>query len=216
MLLCFRYRCLKNDKIKEDIMIKYLFAAFLSISAYSQTLTLSAPSTVKQGKTVDLTISLAGVTGTGPVGAQWTLNAPAFTIGASTTPVANKSVTCGTTSAPICLVVGLNTTPLANSPIAVTKLTVPAATGLGSKTVTLSGVVGVSSTGSSSPLVAGAPISVVVTAIADIDNSGVVDASDVAAMANQVVAQSCSDDQNSDGVCNIIDVFLVVLKALGL
>jgi len=196
-----------------------LFFAFLGALS-AQTLTLNGPATVKQGRTFNLNVTLSGAVSTAPSAVQWTLNpASGLTLGSTSTSVPNKSVQCGTTTSPICLFYGINQTPATNGIIATHTINVPVTTPLGTKQFTLTAPIAVTQAGSNWPISSGSgvasPYTIIVTAVADINNDGVINSADVGLMADQVTGGTCTDDQNGDSACNIIDVYLVVLRALG-
>lgn len=182
------------------------------------TLTLSGPSTAKQGSTVNLTLGSVGATANGPAGLQWTLTPPSgFTVsstaaGAQAT-AAGKQIACGVAS---CIAYGINQNVIANGAVASLTVQIPANATPGPASFSLSGLVAGDRNGGVMSATAGVPYSIVVLARADIDGSGSVDAADASAMASQVTAATCTDDQNADGKCDLIDVLIVVLRAMGL
>lgn len=196
-----------------------IFALF-SLSLYGQSLSLTGPATVKQGKTFTINVNLTGSTATAPAAAQWTLNVGGglSTTGTSTS-VPNKNVQCSTAANPLCIIYGINQNVIPNGVIAAHTISVPANTPTGSKNFSLVSPIAVTTTGASWPITSGTPIAtpytIIVTSIADINNDGVINSADVGLMADQVTGGTCSDDQNGDSACNIIDVYLVVLRALG-
>ena len=197
------------------------FLLFVSLLS-AQTLTLTGPASVKQGKSVTLNLGVGG-----PVvaaGLQWTVGLPVgFTAtsvigGAGTT--AAKTLYC-TSDAALCLLVGMNTTAIGNGTVAVYSLAVPSTATLGANPIPLSGLVAVNAAGGSLAITPGATYSILVLAKQDINGDGVVDNADVQLMIDQVRAArtnpaACVDDMNADGKCDLVDVFNVVLKALGL
>ena len=196
-----------------------IFALF-SLSLYGQSLSLTGPATVKQGKTFTINVNLAGSTATAPAAAQWTLNVGGglSTTGTSTS-VPNKNVQCSTAANPLCIIYGINQNVIPSGVIASHTISVPANTPTGSKSFSLVSPIAVTTTGASWPITSGTPIAnpytIIVTSIADINNDGVINSADVGLMADQVTSGTCTDDQNGDSACNIIDVYLVVLRALG-
>ena len=80
----------------------------------------------------------------------------------------------------------------------------------------LLGLVAGDRNGSAMAVSAGPTYSLTILAKADLNGDGAVNSADVSLMANQVTGGTCSDDQNGDGKCDLLDVLVVVLRALGL
>jgi hypothetical protein len=199
-----------------------LFPVLLSAQV---TMTLTGPATAKAGSSVTVTLSASGTPDTGAAGLQWKVNYPASSytatnvVGAQAV-AASKGLVC-TSDKSLCLLYGLNATVLANGEMAVYTLSIPANAPPGPVTVGLTGLVAASPTGVSIPVTAGAAYVLTIGDKRDIDGSGTVDNADVLLMATQAVQSStnpaaCVNDQNGDGKCDLIDVFAVLLKALGL
>ena len=202
-------------------MKKVLLFLATAVLANSQvTLNLSGPATVKQGASVYLGVQSGGATANGPAGLQWTLTPPSgitvtnAVVGAQATSV-SKQIACNASKL-LCLVYGMNQNVIPNGQVGVLTVQIPSNATPGPASFLLSGLVagdknGLVMTSSSGPV-----FTLTILSRADIDSNGTVDASDVSAMAGQVTGGTCVDDQNADGKCDITDVLLVVLRALGL
>lgn len=201
-------------------MHRLLLVSLFALPSLAQlTATLSGPVTAKQGSSVTLSLSTSGGTATGPAGVQWTLVPPSgFTVSAATAgaqaTAASKQVVCNAANL-LCLAYGINQNVIANGQVASLTVQVPANATPGSAAFSLAGLVAGDRAGAVIGVTAGTPYTLVVLARADIDGSGSVDASDVSAMAGQITGGTCADDQNADGKCDLIDVLVVVLRALG-
>ncbi len=210
-------------------MLSTLLAALFAVTAvvtvttpaHAQTvLTVTGPAAAKQGATVNLTISLSGNTATTPAGLQWTLVPPVGTTAqsvAATTAVtgAGKVVACGATNL-LCLIYGPNQNIIPNGPIATITARLPANAAPGVTAFTLTGLIAGDKSGQPTAVSSGPAYNLTVLSISDINGDGTVNSADIAAMANQVTAGTCTDDQNGDSQCNLLDVLIVVLRSLGL
>lgn len=197
-----------------------LLALLLAFTAHAQvTVSLAGPATARQGSAVTLALASGGATANGPAALQWTVVPPSgFTIPAATIgtqgAASTKTLACGTDKT-LCVLYGVNQNVIANGQIATLSVAIPANATPGPASFGLSGLVTTDKNGFAMTTTPGPFYSIVVTARADLNSDGVVNSTDVSLMAGQVTAGTCSDDQNADGKCDIIDVMLVVLKALG-
>lgn len=198
------------------------FALFLlAVGMQAQTtLTLTGPASAKQGTAVSLSLSSGGATANGPAGLQWSLTPPVgvtvsgVTAGASAT-AASKQVACNAANL-LCLVYGVNQNVIANGVVATMTVQIPANANPGPASFPLSGLVAGDKNGVAMTISSGATYSLNVLSRADIDGNGSVTSADVSLMANQVTSGTCTDDQNGDGRCDLLDVLVVVLRAMGL
>jgi hypothetical protein len=184
--------------------------------------TLTGPATARAGANITL---LLGVTGsTSGTALQFAINTPAGAV-VTVTPgsvAAPKALNCG--SAPLftfCLLYGTDVGALKDGQIAQYVVKLPAGLSAGPLTFPLVSLQSVSPAGASISASASGTYSLNILAITDLDGNGVTNAADVSAMALQVIAaqttpSACVNDINGDGKCDLIDVVLVLLKALGL
>lgn len=211
--------------------MKLLLLLLASLPAFGQlTLTPSGPATAAPGALINLNLNIAGVTSNGPTAAQWTLSAPpGYTISATMLgPYAtsvSKVLQCNPTRT-LCLVYGQNVYLLGSGTLAALSVQVPA-NATGTATFALSGLLAASVAGTSVPLGAGPVYSLAITGtpppppppsgnISDVNLDGVVNFADVMAIAGQITAGTCANDQDANGVCNLVDAMVVLRKVLGL
>jgi len=200
-----------------------LLSIFLSFSAMmlaQSTLTLTGPATAKQGSTITLSLNSAGVTASGPVGVQWTLTPPSgFTVTLANAGVASvaasKQIACNAAKL-LCLIYGLNQNVIADGQVASLIIPIPVSATPGPASFALSGLFAGDKTGASMTITSGPTYSIIVLSRADINGDGIIDPTDVALMVGQVKENSCVDDPNGDGACNLFDVLYVINRALGL
>lgn len=200
-----------------------LFLALTAAAVYGQQLTLSGPTTAKPGATVNLNLAVSASTGTGAA-FEWQVNLPAgFTAtaaaGAASTSAA-KTLTC-TASFAFCLLYGQNVSTITDGVVATYAVKIPT-TAVGSNLITLSSLLGASAASPATALTvtSGVPYSIAVIAKQDLNGDGKIDITDVNLMAAEVLdsqtnPSACVDDQDGDGKCTLIDVMVVLLKALG-
>lgn len=188
--------------------------------SYGQTTTFSVtgPANARPGTTATISVNAAGTTNTGTAAAQWNLTTPAgftktATIGTQAS-AANKQIACDTPVL-LCIVYGLNTTIMSNGQLASYAITIPANASPGAASITLSGVVAASPTGTAVTTALGAPYSILILAKSDIDGNGTTNGADVSALITQIINGTCSSDQNNDGVCDVKDIQLVANAATG-
>lgn len=186
-------------------------------------LSVGGPPAVRQGSTATLTLTLGGSAANAPAGLQWTILPPsgvtfgAWVAGASTT-AAGKSVTCDASGA-TCLDFGLNQNVIGAGVVASWPVTIPSNAPTGPSQFPLSGLIAVDKAGTAVALASGPTYSILILSQADLDGNGKVDAADVGLMLNQVLGTggaTCTSDQTGDGKCDLLDVYAVVLRALGL
>lgn len=188
------------------------------------TLTLTGPPSARPGKTVNLVLShVAGANA--PTAIQWTLGTPAgytatAAVGAGAQN-AGKWLYCDAAWS-LCLEVGagptgqLNDTTISSGVLGTYTITVPQSTQPGTVQFSLNSLLAVDGTGSALSASAGQPYSLNILDISDLNGDGKVDWADVRLMIGQVQMGTCTDDQNGDGKCNVLDVVIVLRKALGM
>lgn len=169
-------------------------------------------------------------------GFQWSVGVPsgftaASAIGSAAASAGKNILACSTNSPLVstCVLVGMNVTVVGNGTLAVYTVSIPANAPVGLVSFPLSGLISVMPNGSMLTPISGPLYNLSITAPPpdkrDISGpagvpDGRVDDFDVRAMAIEVVASraapaSCLHDQNSDGVCTLMDVQAVLDKALG-
>ena len=200
-------------------MIKLLFL-FAGICSAQNTLTLVGPPTIRRGTSAEISINLTSVSAQ-ISGLQWTVAPPAgVTVSSSIIdPVIgvtiNKVLACSVNNL-LCLIYGINTNVIPSGPVAKITVNVAQSAGLGSKTIDLTGLLGVNSSGGTISVLTGPVYSVnILPSLEDINGDGSINATDVSLMVDQARGlAACSNDQNSDGVCNLFDVMYIILKVL--
>lgn len=125
---------------------------------------------------------------------------------------ASKTAVCSTDKT-ICLVYGINQNNIGNGVIALATIQFPA-TASGVVPLAVTGVIAGDKIGGNLSAIAGAPLNVTVIPLADINSDGVINLADVTLMHTQAVGDApCTEDQNGDGFCNVLDVLIVASKA---
>lgn len=200
--------------IYKSLVVCLLWALGLN----AQSLFLSGPTSAKAGTNITISVNGSGATAVAPAAEQWIFTPPnGFGITAvSDGPVlapAGKNRSCNPANV-LCLVWGLNQNLLGNGVVASYSVSIPP-TANGNVTFTLTGIVMADRNGIGVPVTAPGPFSLSVCARSDIDCSGATNITDVQAMVNQILANTCADDQNGDTKCDVVDVQLIVNKALG-
>lgn len=205
-------------------MKRLFLAAALAAALHGQSLNLSvAPASVQAGQPATLTITFADSSGgSSTSGMQWTAVAPNTTIGTTAAgaaaTAAGKTAVCNLAT---CLVVSplspLNNNVIGNGVVATVPITVPSGTAPGNIALSLSGIFAANTTGSAVSI-ASAPVNLLVLSKYDLNGDGVVNSADVQiAEAQADGSQQCTDgDVNGDGKCNVEDVVLEILAALGI
>ena len=191
-----------------------LFLLALPLAA-QQTLTLAGPATARPGQAITVSVAYSGATASG---LQWDLVLPVGLSGTATAgacaTAANKQLVCHQAR---CIAYGMNQTAMTAGDVASYTLTV-ATVASGTLRLNLSTVLGATGSGSAiSGLTAGPELAIVVLRREDIDGNGAVTATDASLAADQAIGKAAcgSGDVNGDAKCDLIDVLLVVLAALG-
>lgn len=203
------------------------FCLFLiSVFAAAQSLTLSlSPASVQAGGSTTLTITYADSSPSSNMAAvQWTLSLPAgltagaYTAGAALT-TAVKPVNCGTLA---CVAAGdgstLNDTVIGSGIIATVPLAVASTTTPGALSISLTAL-GATSTNPSTVTVTVSPVTETVLSRYDLNGDGVVNATDVGIMLNEVIGTTTCSGQSlnvGDGKCDAVDLEFEILAALGI
>lgn len=207
-----------------NLLAVLLFAA--SAFAQGATLTLAGPATAKAGQTISLTLSVAGASGasnSGTAGLQWGITLPpgyTANVAAGAVATAASKVPSCTADGSFCLLTGMNAALIGNGVAASISLKIPASAA-GAVPLPLVKMLGVDAAGVNVAMTSGVAYTLAIIDRRDLNGDTKVDAADVLVMTNQVIASqanpaACVDDQNGDSKCDLVDVFNVVLKALGL
>jgi hypothetical protein len=205
--------------MKRCLLLMLAFA--VAAAAQTSVVFLAGPISTKPGMTVVLDVRTSGAM-PGPIaGLQWTIQFPPNNWVATVVPgvaanVAGKDVLVCSADNATCVLVGLNVATIGNGSVAQYTVTIPATAATGRVTIGVSGVMAAGPTGLEVPTTLGPAYVLIVLDRADLDANGVVDIADVRMMAQEAVGGSaaCLHDQNGDSVCNLRDVFAVLLKAL--
>lgn len=202
--------------------MKLVLSLVFTCAAFAQTLTLSGPANAKAGTTATITVALSNsVANTGPAAMQFSSVLPAGfafsspSLGAASTS-STKTIQCNAANL-LCVVYGMNQNVIPNGNVATFGFQIPASATPGPVTISLSNLVAVNRTASVMPLGSGPNLTINIVSRADINADGKVVTADVSLMVTQVVSgATCSDDQNFDDRCDIVDIYVVVLRAMGL
>jgi hypothetical protein len=192
------------------------------------TLTITGPAAaVRPGAAVTLNIGAAVPTGsdTGMAALQWLIQLPADYAPIVTPTTQVPKATFCRPDETFCMLIGWvggagNATTIPAGPVASYALTVPKTAAPGKITFSLTDLVGAGANGQAIALTAGPSYTLTVADPRDLNGDGTVDATDVNLMIAEVLAAisnpaACVDDQNADGICNILDIDAVLLKAMG-
>lgn len=205
-----------------------LLAILICLPALAQTaLTITGPATAKPGDQIMLRINL---TGSAQIAAlQWTNpTAPAALglgpvsagVGVQAAAAGKTTIQCSTQAVmgKICMVYGMNQTAIAAGEVAVLTGTISGTATAGAYTFNIAGLVAVAPIGSSVAIVPGGTYTLTVTSRFDLTGDGKVDIADVQQAASQGVGDvACgTGDVNKDGRCDLLDVIMIILAALGL
>jgi hypothetical protein len=203
----------------------FLISALIA-GAQTVALSLSQPSGLP-GSTPTLSITFTDASPSANISAfEWTLSLPAgFTAGAPTQgPVSTAGQKVLTCSGLVCVDVGsdggtvaLNNTAYGSGVVATVPLTISTSAATGSASISAA-LVAVNAGGSVVTVPTPAPVTFAVLSIYDLTGDGVVNASDVAAAIQELLAGQCTSPFSlvGDGKCNLADVVMVLRVALGL
>lgn len=191
-------------------------ACLMPLAIAQTTLTLTGPTTVRPGQTIELELATGG--SPEPAGLQWTLTLPAgFTAQAaagSAAQAGEKTLYCSE-DVSLCLVVGLNPNTIPNGKLARYAVTVAPDTAKGQYALHLSGLVAGSAKAILAPVNSGSLYEIRVLARSDLNGDGATNMLDLNLMLDQVLGRAaCTDDQNGDGKCDLIDLLAVIRGAL--
>lgn len=212
--------------------MKTLFAVlFLGPGCWSTMLAAQSigvsvsPAQVSPGGSAVVTLTYAdSVPSAGIAGLQWTFTLPAGLTagtdapGAATTAAA-KVISCGPTG--ICIDAGtgatLNATVITSGVLATIPVTVAATATPGADSLALSGVMGASAAGLLVTVTAAPATLTVLFSKYDLNQDGLVNGADVLLSLNQAdgTAPCTNADVDGTGKCEVADVILEVLAALG-
>ncbi len=185
----------------------------------AQSLSMSAVQVPSQRGVVTVHVTYA-TPAADVAGLQWSLALPVgvtvTTAAGAADTTAAKTLLCRTDGT-MCLVYGVNQTMIGSGDVAVYTVTFPANTPPGNYTFTMSGVLGVSTTGSPLSVAAAAPLTVSISSSYDLNSDGVVNSADVTLAVNQALGKTACNtaDFNGDGACNLVDVQAIIRAALG-
>lgn len=193
-----------------------IFGLGITLQAQS-VVSMTGPTQSKSGNTVTINLNL--VSGKPISGLQWDFVLPTgYTTKVTTGPAtvtAGKTIDC-VTSHQKCVETGMNQTPIADGVIAIYSLNIPPNAPAGKVDITLSDLVAGDGIGIEVPLTQGTPYSIQILAKQDLNSDGFINETDVNIMRSQRLGTiPCTDDQNGDSVCDVIDVLLIIKAALG-
>lgn len=201
-------------------MFRFFISLLVVIPVLAQsTLTLSGPANIRPGQNATVTLTLTAP-GAKPAGLQWTATIPAAVGGPGTAAIGASATAAGktlyrSTDGAVHLLVGLNANTMATGEVARYTLTVPAGAAKGLYQIPLSGLIAADTVGDVQPLTSGAAYSIRVLSRADINGDGQTTMIDVQAIIDQVLGRAaCTDDQNGDTRCDLIDVLTVIREAI--
>lgn len=192
-----------------------ILLAATAFALAAQTLTLSAPASVRPGTKVPITVTLAGTSEA--AGVQWTFTSPApYTVDAGAATVAALKTLSYYTPTGIAVVHGIsNTKKLAPGIVATYQIDVPA-TATGTLSVSLTEAYGAPLGGASlMSFSAVAPLSIAILRREDLNSDGRVDSIDVQISVDQIQGRApcASADLNGDGKCRIDDLQALISAA---
>lgn len=196
--------------------MKYLWLALALLNTgAAQVITPSGAASARPGAAVAVTVALSGATATGPTALQFDAVAPAlWTLSEPSTAVAGRTAACGFPATVVCVLYG-NMDVIPNGAVFGFKVTVPLGATPGDYPIALARPIAASQSGNPHPLTVGSPHMVRVLHLADVNGDGSLTVADVGLIADQAMNKSaCVSDQNADGACNIVDVYIVVRAVL--
>lgn len=202
--------------------MRVLVALFITVALYGQTgLTFSASSTsIRAGQTVTFTVGTSGTASAAAVqyditGAPANWVQGANTAGAAAT-TANKQVKCGPTTRTCVTYPADNRTLIGAGVLATHVYTLPTNATPGTYQVSLANIV--AGNASAQPVTLTIPPVVAITVLSpyDLNSDGVVDATDVNTVVDQIIGVTActTGDLNGDTKCNTIDLLLLVVKGV--
>lgn len=201
-----------------SLFLLFLGLLFPAQSQAQTTITLTGPASARPGTTVTIETTLS--TTAQPSGLQWSLALPStWTPTPAAGPAATaaqKDLYCSVDPVDLlCLLVGLNANPIGSGVVARYTVTLPPATPRGPTPIPLAGLLAADSLGTPIPVTPGPPYSLLILARHDLNGDGVTNQQDLLLMLDQILRRSpCTDDQNGDGRCDLIDALLVIRGAL--
>jgi hypothetical protein len=215
-----------GEVLSWDMPLRLVFLSLLLTAfAFSQTLTVTGPSSIAQGQTATLTVSISGSSGLNLAGIEWTLapatgqtwGAPAISTGDA---ALGKGAYCN--AAGLCLAVDQsNTTPpvLTNNPFTDgAVLTIPAtftSTPLGTISFPLTAMLGVSTAAAPIAIAAGTTFTLTITpSHCDYNGDGAVNDLDVQAIIAAIEGPAVCSASFAAG-CSLHSLQAVVQAALG-
>lgn len=196
-----------------------LFVA-VELTAQTRTIAPTGPVTVRPGGSINLRVAYASTVTADVSGLQWSLNVP---VGVTSSAVAGpaataaaKTISCRTDGT-ICLAVGLNKNLIGNGDIAVYTLTFPASFPAGNVSLALSQILAADVNGAGLTIAGGPPLIVAVQSKYDLNGDGVVTGADVSLAIDQALGVTAcgSADVTGDSKCDLYDVILIALAAIG-
>jgi hypothetical protein len=200
--------------------------AVLSCTLHAQpVLTVTGPSSVSPGKATSLTFTLSGTSAANLAGIQWTITPQnGLTFGtpnaSEQATAAGKGIYCSATTGICVFITPANAAPtvltnstLTDGVVATLPVTFTSAPS-GTVSFPLTGLIAVSSAGSSTPINPGTPYSITVTSNCDYNGDGVVNYLDISAMISAIIGQTTCSASFAAG-CSLTSVEAVIQAALG-
>jgi len=193
---------------------------FVGVVCTAQTLMLTGPANARPGETVTVAVAIASP-GANLAALQWDVGLPsgftATALGGAASVAASKTLVCNGT-ATRCLTYGVNIKVYGPGLVATYEVVIPTDQPAGVVAFPLSGLVGARLDGSSASVVAGAAYSLTILANTDLNGDGVTDVEDIQILIPIIlgpIAANCPVPQNTDLVCNVLDLQLVARAAVG-
>lgn len=190
--------------------MKNLFVLLFVCTALCQDLTTTAPTRVRVGQSVTVTLHLKE--GADPVsGFQFESQIQGWA-----TPLTNKTITCAAAETNKCILIGHNNAvPMVSGPVASAVWVVPSPV---PANISFTGIAASKPDGTYAVLTAPPPISL--SLIGDVNGDRILNSDDVTAAVVQILMHSIGNpicttgDQNEDGKCDVTDAQIVVNEAL--